>query len=244
MGDMCSAPGGKTAQLISMNFKRVTAIEISKRRSRQLKKNLERLNMAERVSICVSDGLGWTPDDNNPVDAILLDAPCSATGTGSKRPDVLQRRENLDELLKTQQDLAVHCVDNILKPGGILIYATCSILKAESEHQIERLLTRSDGAQIETVPFQDTEVPGFGTCIDENGWLRILPGDLSGSMGPCDGFFVARLKRSINSTEQSVKLNDSALLQRKSVSDLKEMLRCRGLKVSGKKSELIDRLRS
>jgi len=187
--DMCSAPGGKTAQLISMNFKKVTAVEVNERRSRKLRQNLERLHMTDKCSICVSDGTNWIPNKEDPVDAVLLDVPCSATGTGSKRPDVLQRSDDINELLEIQHNLAVHCIDNILQPGGILVYATCSILKAESEDQVEKLLSRSDGGKMETVPFQKKEMPGFESCIDENGWLRILPGDLLNSIGPSDGFF-------------------------------------------------------
>mmetsp|Transcript_23980 Transcript_23980/g.36284 ORF Transcript_23980/g.36284 Transcript_23980/m.36284 type:complete len:534 (+) Transcript_23980:109-1710(+) len=242
--DMCSAPGGKTAQLISMGFKRVTAVEVSERRSRQLKKNLERLRMTEKCTLCLKDGTDWTADDDNPVDAILLDAPCSATGTGSRRPDVLQRSSDIEDLLETQQKLAVHCIDNILQPGGILVYATCSILKAEGERQVEKLLSRAEGEKVETVPFQDTEVRGFEDCIAENGWLRILPGDLPNSVGPCDGFFVARLRRCGTVIDSNLDMNDRVPLEKKTVLELKEMLRNRGLKISGKKSDLIDRLLS
>jgi len=194
--DMCSAPGGKMAQLVSMGFGKVTAIEISKKRCKQLEANIKRLGMEDRCSINISDGLKWTPDNNHPVDAVLLDAPCSATGTGSRRPDVLQRKDNLEELLEIQQNLLNHCVDNILQEGGVVVYATCSILKEESEGQIKKLLARTDGASMETIEFQKEDFPGFETCIDKNGWLRVLPGQLSStSMGLCDGFFVARLRR-------------------------------------------------
>jgi 16S rRNA (cytosine967-C5)-methyltransferase len=191
--DMCAAPGGKTAQLISMGIGKVTAVENSEKRTRRLKKNLDRLAMSNQCNIVVADGSSWIPDDA--VHGILLDVPCSATGTGSKRPDVLRRSEDLQELLDTQERLANNCADKILAPGGILVYATCSILKDESESQVVKLLSRSNGAKLETVPIQAEEVPGFESCIDEQGWLRVLPGTLSESMGPCDGFFVARLKR-------------------------------------------------
>ncbi|KAI2507997.1 methyltransferase [Fragilaria crotonensis] len=194
--DMCAAPGGKTAQLVSLGFGRVTAVESSAKRVPRLKKNLARLGMSDHCTVCVADGTEWVPSiDDRPIAGILLDVPCSATGTGSKRPDVMRRSEDIAELLQTQELLANHCVDNILEPGGILVYATCSILKEESEHQVQKLLLRSIGAKMETMPFELGEIPGFDSCIDKNGWMRVLPGSLKGSIGQCDGFFVARLRR-------------------------------------------------
>jgi 16S rRNA (cytosine967-C5)-methyltransferase len=197
--DLCAAPGGKTAQLVSLGFGKVTAIELSPRRSRRLMENLERLNMHDRCTVCVADGSEWTPDDNHEqVMGVLVDVPCSATGTGSKRPDVLRRDEDLGNLLQVQDKLAEHCVDHILAVGGTMVYATCSILKQESENKVEKLLergTNGEGALLETVPFTPGEIPGFDDAIDDNGWLRVLPGMLSGSLSSCDGFFVARLRR-------------------------------------------------
>lgn len=194
--DLCAAPGGKTAQLVSLGFGNVTAIELSPRRSRRLVENLERLNMQDRCTVCIADGSEWVPDEQ--VMGILVDVPCSATGTGSKRPDVLRRDQDLGNLLEVQQKLAQHCADHILAPSGIMVYATCSILKQESENQVEKLLARGrngKGALLETIPFMPGEVPGFDNAIDDNGWLRVLPGVLPGSLSSCDGFFVARLKR-------------------------------------------------
>ena len=194
--DMCAAPGGKTAHLASLGFGQVSAVESSAKRSPRLMKNLARLGMTDICTVYIADGKEWTPPpDKKPVNGILLDVPCSATGTGSKRPDVMRRSQDVKELLQTQEQLANHCVDNILQPGGFLVYATCSILKEESEHQVQKLLSRSSGANVETVPFQLGEIPGFDRCIDENGWLRVLPGSLQSTIGPCDGFFVARLRR-------------------------------------------------
>ena len=194
--DMCAAPGGKTSQLASLGFGRVTAVEYSAKRIPRLKKNLERLDMLDKCTICNADGREWTPpDDDKSVNGILLDVPCSATGTGSKRPDVMRRSQDLKELLQSQEQLANHCADNILQPGGVLVYATCSILKQESENQVKKLISRDNGAEMETIPFKTGEIPGFDDCIDENGWLRVLPGSLQSTIGPCDGFFVARLRR-------------------------------------------------
>ena len=196
--DLCAAPGGKTAQLVSLGFGHVSAVEKSPRRSRRLVENLERLGMQDRCNVCVADGTEWLPAQDEKIAGVLVDVPCSATGTGSKRPDVLRRDENLGNLLEVQEKLANHCADQILAPGGIMVYATCSLLKQESELQVEKLIGRGKNgncAILETVPFTPGEIPGFDDAIDENGWLRVLPGMLSGSLSSCDGFFVARLKR-------------------------------------------------
>ena len=208
--DLCSAPGGKCAQLCSMGFGRVDAVEISERRSKSLEQNLKRLGMEDVCRVTVADGREWTVpttnDDNvvtSKIDGILLDAPCSATGVGSRQPDVLRKNINLSELVPIQQELMVHAVDNLLPVGGVLVYATCSLLKQEGEDQIEWLLSRSAakdsggvGATIEVDPFQVGEIPGFDDCIDsKKGWLRVIPGTLPGSLQYCDGFFVARLRK-------------------------------------------------
>lgn len=191
--DLCCAPGGKTAQLCASGFGKISAVEISSRRIKPLADNLERLKMKNRCEVIVADGSEWVSDEA--IDGVLVDAPCSATGVGSRRPDVLRRSPDISELTDMQRRLAVHTVDNLLKPGGIMVYATCSLLKQESEDQMKSILSRSSGAVMETVPFTAGEIPGFDEAIDENGWLRVLPGVLPGSLGNCDGFFVARLRR-------------------------------------------------
>jgi 16S rRNA (cytosine967-C5)-methyltransferase len=189
--DMCAAPGGKTAQLWNYGFASVTAVDVSPKRSETLKQNLKRLGI--NCTIVVADGTTWIP--TREVAGVLLDAPCTATGTGSKRPDVLRRDMDFQSLLDRQYRLACHAVDGILQLGGIFVYATCSLLKSESEDQITKLLERGEGAKVETIPFQPGELPGFDAAIDENGWIRVLPGALPGSVGQCDGFFIARLQR-------------------------------------------------
>ena len=194
--DLCAAPGGKTAQLLSLGFTKVTAVELSARRARQLESNMERLQLQDRSTVYVADGSEWIPTDGpETVTGVLLDVPCTATGTASRRPDVLRRDENLDEILETQLNLAMHCVDNILAPGGILVYATCSLLRQESEDQIEKLLAREEGANLKNLPFTEGEIPGFGAAIDGSGNLRVIPGWLPGKLKTCDGFFVARLQK-------------------------------------------------
>jgi len=188
--DMCAAPGGKTAQLLSAGYE-VTAIEANARRCRRLNENLERLKF-RHCKVETTFGQDWMPT-KNPVHGVLLDAPCSATGTGIRRPDILQKEESdIPELLKTQQALCEHCIDNVLKKGGVLVYATCSILREESEDCAHRMLARSEGVSVRTLPFEKGEIAGFDGAIDENGWLRVLPGCLDGALKDCDGFFVAR----------------------------------------------------
>ena len=198
--DLCSAPGGKTAQLCSMGFGRVDAVEISSRRSRSLHQNMKRLGMKDICNIVVEDGREFVPDTiAGPVQGVLVDAPCSATGVASRRPDVLRKSIDIEDLISIQRQLTTHAVDKILQVGGILIYATCSLLKQEGEDQIEWLLSekRSDKSStlLETMPFTRDEIPGFNDCIDENGWLRVVPGVLPDSLQFCDGFFVARLRK-------------------------------------------------
>jgi len=190
--DCCAAPGGKTSQLLSAGLT-VTAIEASPRRSRRLVENLSRLKFSqEKIAVAVCAGQEWLPDEETNVKGVLLDVPCSATGTGSKRPDVLQKDCDLGNLLETQKVLSNHCADNILQSGGIMVYATCSLLREESEEQVLRLLERGN---MEMLPFEQGEIPGFDDAIEENGWLRVLPGMLGDELKRCDGFFVARLKK-------------------------------------------------
>jgi len=190
--DCCAAPGGKTAQLLSAGFGRVTAIEANARRSRRLVENLERLQLTDRCEVVVSEGQEFLPSPSDSIAGILLDVPCSATGTGMRRPDVLRRDSDLGNLPEVQEALLNHCSDNVLDAGGILVFATCSLLKRESEDQVKRLLQRGT---MRTIPFLPGEIGGFDGAIDENGWLRVLPGVMEAPMNSVDGFFVARLQK-------------------------------------------------
>ena len=187
--DLCSAPGGKTAQLCCYGFDSVTAVEVSKRRSKRLKDNLGRLRLA--CEVAVEDGTEWTPEA--PIDGVLLDAPCSATGTGSRRPDILRKEPDFDELYQIQHALACHSVDNILNVGGVMVYATCSLLPQEGEEQMARLLSRTGtSTKLEVLPFTEEETFSLPGCIvDENGWLRAFPQ----ADNELDGFFVGRVRK-------------------------------------------------
>jgi len=195
--DMCAAPGGKTAQLLSMGFKKVTSIESSRRRNKRLMENLNRLGFLNHT-VFIEKGQSWIPGDEV-VNGILLDAPCSSTGTASRNPDVLRKeQEQLESLIDTQKILLNHCIDNILIVGGILVYSTCSLLKRESEDQIDSVLQRTNErgeSIVKMLPFLPGEIPGFDEAIDKNnnGWMRVLPGVLHDELRLCDGFFIARL---------------------------------------------------
>ncbi len=188
--DLCAAPGGKTMQLAAAGW-RVTAIDQSKKRLERLTENLTRTGLS--ADVVQADLRQWQPDQ--PVDAILLDAPCTATGIYRRHPDVLHRigPRQIAELAELQGALLARAAD-WLKPGGVLLYATCSLEQAEGEEQIARLLAaRPDFA---LVPAQAGELPD-GMTPTSQGWLRTLPGTLA-TQGGADGFFIARLAKATN----------------------------------------------
>lgn len=187
--DMCAAPGGKTAQLIAGGGQ-VTAIEIDPKRARRLEENLKRLKMS--CVIAVTDALTYQPEDK--VDAVLLDAPCSATGTIRKRPDVMQK--DISEDLKTLPELQMEMAKKALSwlaDDGILVYATCSLQAEEGEHII-RALTQGERPVAEILPISEDEAGPFAKALTTSGTLRLLPDSLSFGGGN-DGFFIARLRR-------------------------------------------------
>ena len=188
--DLCAAPGGKTMQLAAAGW-RVTAIDQSKKRLERLTENLTRTGLP--ADVVQADLRQWQPDQ--PVDAILLDAPCTATGIYRRHPDVLHRigPRQIAELAELQGALLARAAD-WLKPGGVLLYATCSLEQAEGEEQITRLLAaRPDFA---LVPAQAGELPD-GMTPTSQGWLRTLPDTLA-TQGGADGFFIARLAKATN----------------------------------------------
>lgn len=188
--DMCAAPGGKTLQLAAMGAT-VTAIDRSAKRLKRLEENLERMDLTDKVSIEISDAASW-----NPVDApqrILLDAPCSATGTIRRHPDTgyLKSMKDITSLMTVQERLLNHAAD-VLGVGGVIVYCTCSLQKAEGEKQIEKFLQHH--TNFERIEIQPQEIGDYEELINEHGDLRILPTHLSGQ-GGMDGFFVSRLTR-------------------------------------------------
>lgn len=185
--DLCAAPGGKTLQLAAAGW-RVTAVDISESRLARLHENLERTGL--RAEVVAADLLGWAPDA--PVDAVLLDAPCSATGIFRRHPDVLHRvRPRLiAEMAELQGRLLARAADWV-RPGGTLVFSTCSLEPEEGEMQLAAFLAaRRDYA---LAPVRPEELPR-GVAPRDDGSLRLLPGTL-GDAGGLDGFFIARLAR-------------------------------------------------
>jgi 16S rRNA (cytosine967-C5)-methyltransferase len=184
--DLCAAPGGKTMQMAAGGH-RVTAVDQSESRLRRLRENLDRTGLdANFVAV---DALKWKPD--RAFDAVLLDAPCSATGTFRRHPEVLYRArpQIIRESAEVQAQLLARAAA-WLKPGGALVYAVCSLEPEEGEAIISRFLERDDFG---IDPPKAGELPDFVTPSPE-GWVRILPGLLE-SEGGLDGFFLARLVR-------------------------------------------------
>jgi len=187
--DLCAAPGGKTLQLASAGWQ-VTAVDSSESRARRLRENIARTGVSAKVVI--ADVRSWSPTE--PADAVLVDAPCSASGIFRRHPDVLHRASAgaVAELAPLQAEILARAAD-WTKPGGRLVYATCSLEPEEGEAQIERFLSDRTDFTIETPV--EVELPR-GIVAHERGWVRILPGTLEAE-GGCDGFFIARLRRAI-----------------------------------------------
>jgi 16S rRNA (cytosine967-C5)-methyltransferase len=177
--DLCAAPGGKTLQLAAAGWQ-VTAVERSAKRAERIDQNLARLNLSAEVVI--ADALQWQPAE--PFDAVLLDAPCTATGTARRHPDVLHRIGPLQiaEMAELQAALLAR-VASWIKPGGQLVYAVCSLEPEEGEVQARQVA-------LATAPIRADELPA-GLSPTEEGWLHTDPGML-GDAGGLDGFFVAR----------------------------------------------------
>lgn len=186
--DLCAAPGGKTAQLAAAGAM-VTAIDRSARRLDRVRENLARLRLEADCE--VADGSVFEPE--TPYDAVLLDAPCSSTGTIRRHPDVARSKtqEDVTKLAALQQRLLDNAV-GLVRPGGLIVYSTCSLQPEEGERQIARLL--GNGAPVERVPVDPAEVGGLGEIINDVGEVRSLPCHAA-DWGGLDGFHIARLRR-------------------------------------------------
>jgi 16S rRNA (cytosine967-C5)-methyltransferase len=181
--DLCAAPGGKTMQLAAAGWK-VTALDSSKRRLDLLKDNLKRTGL--KASPVRADALEWEPKHR--FDAILIDAPCTATGTCRRHPDVLHRigARQIPEMVELQRALATKAAE-WLNPGGVMVYAVCSLEAEEGEEQAAWI-----DAELGLTPMLITagELPA-GLAPTSEGWLRTHPGMLPDE-GGLDGFFVGR----------------------------------------------------
>ncbi len=189
--DLCAAPGGKTMQLAAAGAD-VTAIDRSAARLARVRENLDRLRLT--ATVVAADAAVW---QGEPADAILLDAPCSGTGTIRRHPDIAWTKSEADiaSLAALQTRLLDRAVD-LLRPGGRLVYGTCSLEPEEGERQVAMLLARRPGLRRD--PVQPEEAPRLGDAIDRDGALRTTPDlwpDPEARFAGLDGFYAARLIR-------------------------------------------------
>lgn len=193
VADLCAAPGGKTAQLAQAGAQ-VVAVDRAAGRLARLRQNLDRLRL--HAEIVDADVTAWQAE---PFDAVLLDAPCSSTGTIRRHPDIAWLKAERD--LRALAALQARLLDRaaaLLKPGGTLIYCTCSLEPEEGEQAVAALLERMPG--LRRLPIAETEVPGLAGLVTAAGELRTLPchwPDPDPRWAGLDGFYAARLIRTV-----------------------------------------------
>jgi 16S rRNA (cytosine967-C5)-methyltransferase len=191
IADLCAAPGGKTAQLANAGAK-VVAVDLAADRLTRLSGTLERLGLSAEV--VAADVLEWTPPEL--FDTVLLDAPCTATGTIRRHPDIpyLKRATDIAGLAKLQARMIERAVA-FLKPGGTLVYATCSLEPEEGEAHVAPTLAR---LPVTLLPVTPAELPGLAGAITPAGTVRTFPFHLpmeSPQLSGLDAFFVMRLQK-------------------------------------------------
>ena len=186
--DLCAAPGGKTAQL-ALRGANVVAVDHTPQRVALLGNTLARLGLAAET-VCADAGT-WTPEEL--ADAVLLDAPCSSTGTIRRHPDILHLKAATDipRFVTIQARLLAHAA-TLVKSGGFLVYCTCSLLKDEGERQIDRFLGAHP--EFKRLPVLSGEIGGLAEAITPEGDVRTLP-NMMRDAGGIDGFYIARLKK-------------------------------------------------
>jgi 16S rRNA (cytosine967-C5)-methyltransferase len=194
VADLCAAPGGKTAELANAGGL-VWSIDSSAHRLERLKENLARLRLS--ATVIVGDAGEWTAPEDELFDAVILDAPCTATGAIRRHPDIahLKAPKDVEELSKVQARLLDHAAE-LVKPGGRLVYCTCSIEPQEGPDHVPGFLERRPEMTIE--PIAPSEVGEYADWISSQGWLRTLPYYLQLSdpeLSGMDGFFVVRFKK-------------------------------------------------
>lgn len=188
VADLCAAPGGKTLQLAASGAE-VVALDRSDTRLKRLRANLERTGLTAEVVVTPAED--W--EDDRAFDAVLLDAPCTATGTFRRNPEVLRATKPADvaKLADVQHRLLDAAAERV-KPGGRLVYCVCSMEREEGETQIIAFLRRNPAFR--TAPAIPADIGAPDEALTPEGWLRILPSMWAGK-GGVDGFFVARLDR-------------------------------------------------
>jgi 16S rRNA (cytosine967-C5)-methyltransferase len=196
VADLCAAPGGKTAQLVSAGA-RVSAIDRSPARVARLRENLARLSLEAETG--VADAAEWRGDATTEFDAVLIDAPCASTGTIRRHPDVawLKQESDIGALAAVQHRLLTKAV-SLLRPGGTLVYCTCSLEPEEGEQAIVSLLDAEPSMRRQ--PINPAEVAGLSEIVTPDGALRTLPCHLPHAdprLAGLDGFYAARLVKSL-----------------------------------------------
>ena len=195
VADLCAAPGGKTAQLVLQGAD-VTALDMSENRLKRLQGNLDRLGFKART--VVTNLLDFKPDEL--FDAVLVDAPCSSTGTVRRHPDVpwTKTPQDIEKLATLQAKLLAHAV-NLVKPGGTIVFSNCSLHPLEGEEVARKALKN---LELAAYPITLDDCPGLEGLITKEGFLRSTPADLPAEhfdgnphMAGMDGFFAARFKR-------------------------------------------------
>ncbi|ABE37955.1 Fmu (Sun) [Rhodopseudomonas palustris BisB5] len=196
VADLCAAPGGKTAQLAQAGA-RVSAIDRSPARVARLRENLARLSLEAETG--VADATEWRSDAPGSFDGVLVDAPCASTGTIRRHPDVAWLKQESDiGALSAVQSRLLEKAAALLKPGGTLVYCTCSLEPEEGEQAIAKLLAAEP--QMRRVPVEPAEVAGLADIVTPQGDLRTLPSHLPHAdprLAGFDGFYAARLTKSL-----------------------------------------------
>lgn len=188
VADLCAAPGGKTLQLAAAGAL-VTAVDLSAKRLGRVHENLARTHLSAEV--VAADVATWQPDDS--FDAVLLDAPCSATGTLRRHPDGMWLKSAAEVTkLAAVQDRLLRAAVNLVRPGGTLIFCVCSLQPEEGAPQVDVLL--AEGAPFRRRPIRPEEIGGLAEAITPAGDLRTLPCHMA-ELGGMDAFFAARLQR-------------------------------------------------
>ena len=185
--DLCAAPGGKTAQLAAMGAQ-VIAVDRDQRRLDRLAKNMKRLDLTAEI-VC-ADTTKWRPADL--LDFALLDAPCSATGTLRRHPDIARLKSPEDiASLATLQSRMLNAAAKMIKPGGLLVYCTCSLQPEEGPDRIAEFL--ASHPSFKRAPVQAAELPGLKDAITASGDVRTLPSHWA-ERGGIDGFYICRMR--------------------------------------------------
>lgn len=195
--DLCAAPGGKTAQLLARGAK-VTAVDIDFSRMEKLKQNMMRLKLEKNLETKVSEGLSFLQNNDNVFDVIVLDVPCSATGTFRKHPEVLHFKtiQDVKKQSVLQYDMLKTAIDTV-KHGGMILYCTCSISKIEGEKIIQKIMQEKNNIELVVPDINQINVlngKNLPKEIIDNGVLRTLPYYVD-SLGGMDCFFAACIKK-------------------------------------------------